>query len=239
MNVALCFSGMPRDIDYTWPLFQENLIKHYNVDIFGSFWVDELNQDNCHGQFEKPYTHFDESHFIKLCKPKISKFVTLNNSILSKINEININKLKSAGINPLKNYRALCMLYMIEQSNRLRREYEYFNSKYDVVIRCRSDLMMYTKPNLENLLPRTVYMSKFITAPGINDTCWWSDAETANIFSEIFSFFNFFDFSNIKTREIEPEPIMGIFAMLNKIQFKWTDDIHNISRWVNGKDGKP
>lgn len=237
MKVALCLSGMPRDIDFTWPFFQKNLLEHYDVDIFGSFWIDELGQDNGHGILDKPYEHFKESHFVDLCKPKMVKYVTLNNEILNAINEINYRKLELAGIEKFRNYRALCMFYMIEQCNRLRREYEFFSQqKYDIVIRCRSDLVMYNKPDFSNIANKIIYMSKYITAPGINDTCWWSDNETANIFSEIFSFFLSFNFRNIKVDRLEPEPMMSILAAINGIKFQWTEDLNAIARFEKNKN---
>ena len=236
IKVALCLSGMPRDIDYTWPFFEKNLLGSYDVDVFGAFWIDKSGKDDGHGLITKPYEHFNESFFIDLCKPKIVKFTELNDLIIDKVNEINNLKLGRANIAPLKNYRALCMLYMIEQADKLRQEYELYKGNYDVVIRCRSDLVMYNTPNLHNLNPKTIYMSKFITAPGINDTCWWSDRDTADIFSNTFSFFNYFDFSQIKAKTLEPEHIMSIFATINKIKFEWTDDTHQISRWVKQKN---
>ena len=43
-KIALCLSGLIRDIDYTKP-FWINLINKYDIDVYGSFWDDE-NKEN-------------------------------------------------------------------------------------------------------------------------------------------------------------------------------------------------
>lgn len=235
MRVALCLSGMPRDIDYTWPFFQNSLLNHYNIDVFGAFWIDPLGSDTINENTNLNHKHFSESDFIDLCKPKMCKFIEFNNTVIDKINEVNYMKLGLAGIEPFKNYHSLCMFYMIEQVDRLRREYEKISGKYDVVIRCRPDLVMYDKLNLNDLQQKIIYMSKYITLPGFNDTCWWSTSETANMFSDLFSFFSSFEFSQVKVKTLEPEHVIQIYMQINKLNIEWTDNIHEISRWVKNK----
>jgi len=231
LKVALCLSGMPRDIHLTWPFFQKNLLSHYEVDIFGAFWTDPLNKDN-HNEFpDRIHSHFTESEFINLCSPKVSKFIEFNHIFHDKLNEINYKKLGLVGIEPIKNYHSLCMFFMIEQADRLRREYEKLLDRYDVVIRCRPDLYLENIPNLHNLNEKTVYMSKYITLPGFNDTCWWSTSNTANLFTDLFTFFSQFDFSQIQTKILEPEHIIQIYLQINKIQLSWTDDQQIITRF--------
>jgi hypothetical protein len=133
MRIAVCLSGQPRFLDAGYQQIFEKIISKYNdVDFFiHTWWNDELNAKGANRNYTfKPDT-------LKLIMDYYKPRLILNEPQMN----FNIyNDVDYETINPISPYS---MFYSIKASNDLKNFYEKKNNfKYDVVIRCRFDILI-------------------------------------------------------------------------------------------------
>jgi hypothetical protein len=133
MRIAVCLSGQPRFLDNGYQQIFEKIISKYNdVDFFiHTWWNDELNAKGAN----RNYTF--KSDTLKLIMDYYKPRLILNEPQMY----FNIyNDVDYETINPISPYS---MFYSIKVSNDLKSFYEKKNNfKYDVVIRCRFDILI-------------------------------------------------------------------------------------------------
>ena len=131
-KIALCLSGLIRDIDYTKP-FWKNLINKYDVDVYGSFWDDENKEngdtiDNLKSIFNFKELEFEKySNFKKSTLDVITPYIVAPSTLLSELQ------------NYTKSFHTLSMWYKIWKTNMLSKN---LNISYDIVIRGRTDMFI-------------------------------------------------------------------------------------------------
>ncbi|MBN8550160.1 MAG: hypothetical protein J0M12_12655 [Deltaproteobacteria bacterium] len=172
MRVALCLSGMPRSFKKCADGLFRNFIDIYKPDIFISTWLSEMVDD--------AFPETDSPHeLIDLYKPL--KF---------DIEIYNEKRKASFETNPFKNFsdrggrsvsRMIPMFYKIHLADMHRFYYEQENKfAYDVVVRCRTDILLHKPVQLEAPAPNTLYFPVKNSTSNVNDQFWYSDSATAS-----------------------------------------------------------
>lgn len=165
MKVALLLSGQFRNGNECYPSIYENLIKHYDVDVFIAY---------C---YEEPDVTFDE--LTELYKPKYIIYEKYTEEIIEKFNLTN-NFLHYTESMP----SSLCkMWYGNEMVKFVRKEYEKdFNVKYDVVIKCRFDVELLDKVEIK-LPENQIYIPiGWDHMDGVNDIFAYGDSDSMDYY---------------------------------------------------------
>lgn len=128
MKVAVCLSGFPRTMRYSYPYLKKYILDQLNPDIFFFGYSD--------------HEHLISSQdIIDTYKPKLYKIRTYTEEIEDEFIEIygglDFRNPELPAATPIQ---ILSQYYNMYQSNELRKEYEYKNNfKYDMVMRLRTD----------------------------------------------------------------------------------------------------
>jgi hypothetical protein len=133
MRIAICLSGQPRFLDKGYNNIFEKIISKYNdVDFFIHTWWDNELDAKC---ANRKYTFNVDT--LKIIMDYYKPKIMLNEP------QMNFNIYKDVDyetINPVSPYS---MFYSIKVANDLKIFYEKKNNfKYDVVIRCRFDILI-------------------------------------------------------------------------------------------------
>ena len=132
MKIAICLSGLSRFIEQGYNQISEKILHKYNVDFFIHTWWDE---SICNTIDDRGYK-FEENtleKISKIYKPKI-----FHNETRKEFNIL--QDVDYETLNPTSPYS---MFYSIMRCNELKKSYEINNNfKYDVVIRCRFDILI-------------------------------------------------------------------------------------------------
>ena len=170
MKIALCISGHLRKFEQTFSSLNEFFIKRYNVDIFIHTW-DKLGF-NCQYKSDLTLdsTTSKSAHINNLYNPK--KIIIESSSFIEHLkNEANsyAPHLKYCPKHP---GHMASMFYKIYACNELRKKYELETGiNYDLVVRCRSDLMIQNYIRLPNkYVANKVWIPKSISSQG-----WYTD----------------------------------------------------------------
>ena len=165
-KIALCFSGLIRDIEYTKE-FWLSLIDKYDIDLYGSFWDTEYKTDTIDNL--KTIYNFKEVEFEKYSNFKqstldiITPYLNPPESLLPSL------------IDYAKDFHTLSMWYKVWKSNMLSKS---LGVQYDIVIRGRTDTIM--NNDLE------IQLNDYLNIPsGIIQTDNW---EHSHGFCDIFAF---------------------------------------------------
>jgi hypothetical protein len=165
MKVALLLSGQFRNGRECYSSIYENLIKHYDVDVFIAYY------------YEEPDVTLDE--LTELYKPKYIAYEKYDEELIEKFNLTN-NFLHYTESTP----SSLCkMWYGNEMVKYVRNEYEKdFNVKYDVVIKCRFDVDILEKIELK-LPENQIYIPiGWDHMDGVNDTFAYGDSNSMDYY---------------------------------------------------------
>jgi len=167
-KMALCLSGLIRDIDYTKE-FWTSLIDKYDIDVYGSFWDDEYKFTNDTIQNLKTIFNFKEVEFEKYSNFKkstldlITPYITPPNTLLSEL------------IDYAKEFHTLSMWYKVWRANMLSKSLDI---EYDIIIRGRTDTIMNNDLKIE--------LNNYLNIPsGIIETDNW---ENSHGLCDIFAF---------------------------------------------------
>ena len=179
MNIALAYSGQPRNIEKTWNNHKKYLIEPlkeqgFIIDIFCHFWFDknDVGKDYIEGSYLIGKTK-DSTDFIKkIVNPERLSFEKPN-------------KFSSTSLIPDKRFphpidRTLSMFQSwYRVSNQLEEHEKSNNFKYDLVFRLRSDLVFNKKfPDIKNFdLNKLYVIDKFVHLNyGVDDTFAFSNS---------------------------------------------------------------
>jgi len=152
MRVAVLLSGQMRTFDQVVENLYNNLIKPYNADIFISTWAKRGHSYN-HGTLPDPEVKERATDVItqdmlvrtyktNLIATEIENVETYEQTMPDAYKDIYINGFTWAGLK----LTGTCVLqfYKMQRVNQLKLDYEKANNfKYDLVIRCRPDNIMF------------------------------------------------------------------------------------------------
>lgn len=180
MRVALCLSGAPRSFKRCVENLRRNFIDLYKPDIFISTW-----------RFESPDERFPETD-------TPDELVELYNPLKFDIEIFNARRKATFETNPFKSFadqqgstvsRMLPMFYKIYLSDLHRFMYEKENQfTYDVVVRCRSDLLFHSPVQLEKPPANAVCFPEKNSTSHVNDQFWYCDSETSTQMCSLYYF---------------------------------------------------
>lgn len=190
MKIALCLSGQPRYLDDGYNQIYNNLLSKYDIDVFVHTWWDEteigkkfvLSEKLKYGR-ECKIEEDTLDKIIRYYKPKI--FYNETQKKFNIYEDVNYGLL-----NPISPYS---MYYSIMKSNQIKSMYELDKEfKYDLVIRCRFDIMFKTfNLDLNNLDSNLIYVSGEIDSNGQkntpNDQFAISSSANMDYYSDLYS----------------------------------------------------
>ena len=228
-KVAVCFSGLIRDIQYTKE-FWNNLIKEYDADVYASMWdvENEDNGDTIH-EFKKMY------NFKEL---EIEKYSSFEKSTLY-IYQSYFNAPKSI-LNYLQEYAkdfiTLPMWYKIWKSNMLSKNYDV---EYDVVIRARTDSYIKGDLILENNgmlnVPNgRVQTNGWKNSDGINDSFAFGNAKIMDYYSS--TYLSLVEYAHQNHYRIPPEYLLHVHLNKVKMMIRFFKEKIVLTRYSKGKE---
>lgn len=162
LKVALCLSGFLRTHNKTFKSYKENIIDRYNANVF----IFAPNVSGISGNIDKTISKLDgknkisEDALLEMYGRDNVKGIKLwdyQKEDFESLMENNKIPLTLDGRNPARTASAF---YHIKECNELKKSFEEKNNfKYDVVIKARADLGVYSPLILENLdkLDDTIY----------------------------------------------------------------------------------
>lgn len=188
MKIAFCFSGYPRKINQT-KIFWKNIIDRYNADVYASFWDESDSQSN------------DDTidTFNNVYKPKLIETEKFDIFEKSTVNLIRKNITFPELIKNHESYKNLTdkmlkvnfisMFYKIWRTNLLSN-----SEKYDVVVRCRTDLfpldINFEINDMLNIPCGTIFNTAFTGCVGKVDYFAYANPDIMNYYSSIFLHLN-------------------------------------------------
>jgi len=191
-KIALCISGQPRYIDEGYRQLYEFILSKYNVDCFiHTWWTDDLKNKQVILNDERKFI-WDENTIEKMTKYYKPKLIMIQpQKIFNIFNDINYETLNPQSV--------FSMFYSIKIANDLKKIYEKENNiKYDLVIRCRTDIKFNKfNINLNNLNQEYVY-ADFVHTNIVNDQFAISSSKNMDIYSYLFDMMNEYKNSGFK-----------------------------------------
>ena len=202
-KIALCFSGFIRDIDYTKE-FWTSMIDKYDIDVYGSFWDDELPSNGDTITNIKTIYNFKELEFEKYSNFKkstldvITPYLNPSDALLQHLRDY------------AKNFHTMSMWYKVWRANMLTKNLDI---NYDVVIRARTD--SYIEGNLDiikndmlNLSSGRVKTDNWKNSDGISDLFAYGSSKLMDYYSSIY--LNLLEYVNQGHYMIPPENLLRI-----------------------------
>ena len=180
-KIAICFSGLIRDLDYTKD-FWLDLIDRYDIDVYASFWDTETPEINDTIENFKSIYNVKElevekySNFKKSTLDVVTHQITPPNILLPEL------------IKYAKEFHTLSMWYKIWKCNMLTKNSDV---QYDVVIRARTDSYLegdfeILKNNMFNVPVGRVYTDNMPKSEGINDIFGYGNPKVMDYVSSTF-----------------------------------------------------
>lgn len=186
MNVAFIFSGKIRQIERSKYYWLE-MKKRYNADIFCSFWEEDQNEtDNI-------------DNFIKIYNPIKYEIDTFNSVKDTMVNQLFTNVEIPKFLRPkertiIEEHNVLYMAYKMWRVNTLTK---LVNKKYDIIVRCRTDVITNPYIDLEvndyfNLPKGLTLIRQFKNNWGFTDTISYSKPELMDYYSSFIFYFSMY-----------------------------------------------
>lgn len=180
-KIALCFSGLIRDIDYTKKDWL-NLIDKYDIDLYGSFWDVENSEfgdtiDNLKNTYKFKEVEFEPySNFKKSTLDIITPYIKPPSSLMPHL------------IDHAKNLNLLSMWYKIWRANMM---VSGNDENYDIVIRARTDTKFEAELDIQcneylNIPSGVVKVPEFDSSHGIADLFAYGNPKLMNYYSSLY-----------------------------------------------------
>jgi len=226
-KIALCLSGLIRDIDYTKP-FWTNLINKYDIDVYGSFWDDENKDngdtiDNLKSIFNFKELEFEKySNFKKSTLDVITPYIVAPSTLLSELQSYT------------KSFHTLSMWYKIWKTNMLSKN---LNIKYDIVIRGRTD--MFIDGDLD------IMLNDYLNVPSgrVKTTNWENSDGVCDIFGfakpklmdyYASTYLNIMEYVNQGHYMIPPENLLRVHLSKINLNIRFFKNRLTITRYCKG-----
>ena len=224
MKVALCFSGHVRDLDRTFR-FWDDLVKKYNVDVYGSFWDSSSNIDTV-DKFKAMYNPVacDVENYECFRSTTMSiahAYVDPPNSLAPFFQQTT------------KAFGQLSMYYKIWKCNMLCGG----NGMYDLVIRARTDTMLDSNLVIEkneclNVPIGNVFCSAFSGSIGINDCFAYGKPSIMNYYS--FLYLKVMEYLNAGHYAFPPEHFLAVHFSKVNVPIRYLPSYITITRTSRG-----
>jgi hypothetical protein len=234
MKIALCFSGFIRDVEET-KIFWTSLIKKYNIDVYASFWDDEIPQlGDTVNNFEKLYTPKRlEIENYEIFKETTQQYASMN--IQSPKNIADIYQKSSQSFNQISMY------YKVWKANMLSKQ---IGIEYDLVIRARIDTVLdeafeIIDNNYLNVPMGTNNCPAFHMSDGLNDCFAYGKPKIMDYYS--FIYLHMMDYLNQGHYLFPPEHFLYVhfskihikirffanYLMISRVSKKMANEIYN------------
>lgn len=202
-RVALCLSGLIRDVEYTKG-FWTNLIDKYDIDVYGSFWDDENKKTKDTIENLKSIYNFKEVEFEKYSNFKkstldiITPYIEPTKSLVPEL------------VDYAKSFHTLSMWYKVWRANLLSKN---LNINYDIVIRGRIDTIVkgnldITKNDYLNLPSGFVKTHGWENSEGISDIFAYGKPKLMDYYSSMY--INILEYVNQGHYMIPPENLLRV-----------------------------
>lgn len=238
MKVALVFSGHLRGFEKTFQSIEKSILKPFSPDVFFHLW-DSIGVPTAKG-------NTDRNFLVQKSGEKVETIQSLYNPKEVVIEEdITPQFIQAADHIPIPADQRkwvpdhlgcrLSMFYKIYKGNLLRKEYEEKNNiKYDLIIRCRTDLLFTTelKPHLfqdENCLYSPI-IGKYLKG-GINDQFAIAHPSIMDTYCSLYP--DLLSYMEKSVTVPRPEAYLGYHLKKNKIKIKHMNIMYYICR-LNG-----
>jgi hypothetical protein len=234
MKIALCFSGFIRDVEET-KIFWTSLIKKYNIDVYASFWDDEIPQlGDTVNNFEKIYTpkRLDIENY-EIFRETTQQYASMN--IQSPKNIADIYQKSSQSFNQISMY------YKVWKANMLSKQ---IGIEYDLVIRARIDTVLdeafeIIDNNYLNVPMGTNNCPAFHMSDGLNDCFAYGKPKIMDYYS--FIYLHMMDYLNQGHYLFPPEHFLYVhfskihikirffanYLMISRVSKKMANEIYN------------
>jgi hypothetical protein len=234
MKIALCFSGFIRDVEET-KIFWTSLIKKYNIDVYASFWDDEMPQlGDTVNNFEKLYTPKRlEIENYEIFRETTQQYASMN--IQSPKNIADIYQKSSQSFNQISMY------YKVWKANMLSKQ---IGIEYDLVIRARIDTVLdeafeIIDNNYLNVPMGTNNCPAFHMSDGLNDCFAYGKPKIMDYYS--FIYLHMMDYLNQGHYLFPPEHFLYVhfskihikirffanYLMISRVSKKMANEIYN------------
>ena len=228
MKVAICFSGLPRNIKDTYNSIYEILLVPNNIeDVFIHTWECEEGEDIGNKWGKYLYDKSSEDYILEKYSPKRyvkepqedlkSKSNYLSDALISKYS---VGKYTTV-------FDKQSQFYSLFKSIELISEYQKEHGfVYDMIIKLRFDLMFLFPIIVKDLDPQVLHVSDFGT-DGIRSNDWIAIGTYDNIqkYGEVWN-----NFENLLEQDVEFHPELFVAKNLENYNIKATPSL------INGKD---
>ena len=223
-KIALCLSGLIRDINYTKD-FWTNLISKYDVDVYGSFWDDENKEngdtiDNLKSIYNFKELEFEKySNFKKSTLNLITPYIVAPQTLLSELQSYT------------KSFVTLSMWYKIWKVNMLSKN---LNIDYDIVIRGRTD--MFIDGDLDimlndylNVPSGRVKTHNWENSDGVCDVFGFAKPKIMDYYSS--TYLNIMEYVNQGHYMIPPENLLRVHLSKVNLNIRFFENKLTITRY--------
>ena len=231
-KIALCLSGLIRDIDYN-KQFWINLIDKYDIDVYGSFWDDENTKhgdtiNNLKSIFNFKELEFEKySNFKKSTLDVISPYITPPTELLPEL------------IDYAKKLHTLSMWYKVWKANMLSKN---LNIEYDIVVRGRTDIFIDTDLDIKlnnylNLPSGKVKTDGWENSEGVCDIFGFGKPKLMDYYSS--TYLNIMEYVNQGHYMIPPENLLKVHLSRADINIRFFTNKLTITRQCKGIPNEP
>jgi hypothetical protein len=199
MKIALCLSGQPRYLEDGYKNIHKNLLSKYDIDVFCHYWWDTSYVGK---KFDfSPHASSRTGFWKENTQNIISELYHPILSYYEPQKQFDVSHLSGAFFAQQSPHILYSMWYSIFYANLLKTQYEVENNFiYDIVIRCRFDIIFNTFTlDLYSLDTNKIHISGEIN-PICNDQFAISSSEHINYYSTLYN--------NIDRYWIEDKPQM-------------------------------
>ncbi len=227
LKVAICFSGQPRFLaGESYQTIKKQLLDVYSCEVFAHLWL-SANKEFCY-----PYSpHLNCFKEIKMDPNKVKEeFVKLYSPVKVEFDEprefkefyTDEERINGYGV---KNFPS--MFYSVCQSDQLR---QVSGKQYDFVVRCRTDTLLYTFPDLTELKNKDcIYVPDNCPNPTVyNDNFSFCSPDIASTAYSLFTYLKNPDYKLLITQPAES--IWTYHLKTQKIMIKKLNFNQNIAR---------
>lgn len=177
MKVAVCLSGFPRLLDYTFPYFKKYILDPLKADIFYYGYSDIEN-------------NISKEKIIELYKPKKYFIREFNSEVEEEIwHKYGTREILNNRLSVQPPMRILSQFFNLYGSNQLKKQYELENNfEYNIVIRARTDYFFYRAIDENELKIEKGHISipDVWDFGGVSDGFAFGNSKDMDIYSNIF-----------------------------------------------------
>jgi hypothetical protein len=227
MRVALCFSGIMRDLDET-KNFWTDLIKKYNIDVYASFWdIENEELGDTIENFQKVYTvkklEIENYKIFKQTTQSIASLMITPPNTLSPYMQKNV-----------RDFGQLSMYYKVWKANQLSK---ILGIEYDIVIRARIDTVLddqfeIFQNDMLNVPMGVNLLYNWPGSEGINDCFAYANPKIMDYYS--FIYLQLLQYHNEGHYIFPPEHLLAVHFSKIKIQIRFFPNYMMISRNSKG-----